>query len=215
MLKKLMISLALVLCIAIAPMCFVGCKTKSTPRATTASVAGLYIFDEIDLKINGNTKYIRDTLSDEEIASHTESELVDLENLHAAKLYGMKMVLYFVVEEIGAYLYKNGTVEFNFSDYVAPAEDSDEPDLSEFGKMLEDATWLVNNNKVYVTGIYTQKTEKTSIERIFDNSLSIVLTVVGKNLEIKFSLNDNYDDDLKKYTYTEDYTFVLHRSNEI
>lgn len=213
MLKKFVISFAIILSIAIAPLCFVGCKGGS--KNDNSKYTGLYVFDEINLKVNGQTKYVSETLSDDEIAAHDPSELVELESLHAAKLYGMKMVLYFVVEEIGAYLKNDGTLEFNFSDYVAPAEDADEPDLSQFGKMLEDATWFAHNNKIYINGLYTQKTEEKGIERIFDNSLSICCTIVGKNLELKFSLRDNYNDDTQDYTYTEDYTFVLHRSNEI
>ena len=209
MFKKLVTALPLILALLISPLVLSGCSKKNVADTTY----GLYVFDQVDIKVNGETKLLRDTLTPEEVASHSESEMVWLEDLKAADLYDMKIILYFVVEEIGAFLNKDGTFDFNMEDYTAPTEDDNAPDLSKYENLIEGATWFKNGKNVYVNGLFTFKMSETGAERVFDNSVCLCFNIVGKDLQINFTYNDEYDETTSEYGHSEEYLFTLHKVN--
>ena len=218
MIRKILISLTLMLAVVLMPITLVGCK-KTTVQKTSAAdcpdeLVGLYLFDTINLVYNGkNTKIIEMMKEEEETPAGWDR--VNQENLHADKWFDMRLLFQLAKEECGVYLNKDGTIDFNI-DENSNHHTEDEIDLSKYKDMLQDRTWFAKDGKVYVTGEFSLESTKEGPTKgdthVFDNSVSISFDIVGKNLKTRILINYGYDSETETYAYTEDYTFILHRA---
>jgi len=216
MFKKILMSLSLILAIVIAPVAFVGCNKTVIKSATghPDDLVGLYIFDTINLKINGVNALIRDISTDEEIANKPDGwTVVDQETLHGNKWFDIKVLFQLVKEESGVYLNKDGTIDFNIEE-SSTIKPEGEIDLYEYKDMLTDRTWFSSGDTIYVTGNFSIESQKNEDVHVFDNSVCICFEIVGKNLRTQITIKYGpLDEETQEYTLEEDYTFILHRAN--